>query len=27
MIFVGSWSAGEILGCLAGPGDSQSRWR
>lgn len=27
MIFVGSWSAGEILGCLAGPGDSHSRWR
>jgi hypothetical protein len=27
MIFVGSWSFGEILGCLAGPGDSPSRWR
>lgn len=22
-----SWSAGEMLGCLAGPGDSPSRWR
>ncbi len=27
MIFVWSWSAGEVLGCLAGPGDSPARWR
>lgn len=27
LVFAGSWSAGEILGCLAGPGDSPSRWR
>ena len=27
MVFVGCWSAGEIVGCVAGPGDSSSRWR
>lgn len=27
LVFAGSWSAGEMLGCLTGPGDSPSRWR
>jgi hypothetical protein len=26
-VFMGSWSAGEILGCLAGAGSSPSHWR
>jgi hypothetical protein len=26
-VFVVSWSAGEVAGCLWGPGNSPSRWR